>query len=77
MGDMDAYPMFSRCKRHQPDNLEANQDPKIWALLHANGFISRESTNAYPQGISEGGGRYPGYYPLDETIPGGMPPHGP
>lgn len=77
MGGMDAYPMFSRCKLHQPCNLEANQDPEIWALLHAEGFISRESAFSYPQGTTEAGGRYPGYYPLDETIPGGVRLDGP
>ena len=72
---MNACAMFARCKQHQPDNVEAHQDLAIWTMLEDNRLISREAIQRYAPGLPEVGGSYPGYYSLDDVIPGGMSPH--
>lgn len=67
----DAYPMFKRCWDHQPTSLDAARDPDIWSLLLAEHMISRE-TEIYRMGgnFVEEGGRYPGFYSLDDVEAG-------
>ena len=67
---MNACQMVHNCLMHQLDNLPANMDAAVWALLLAEGFISRETVDLYPQGVPEDALPYPGYYPLDDIEAG-------
>ena len=70
--------MFKRCWDRQPDNIQANQDSDIWSWLIAEGLIARDPDIWVSRPVlAEDGSRYPGFYSLDEVIPGGMASQGP
>ena len=75
---MNAHPMFLRCFIHQLENITASMDPDTWALLVCEGMVSRESQTWRTTGqFTEDGGRYPGFYGLDEYLTPSETPQGP
>ena len=61
----DAYPMFKECWDRQ-DNKDASHDTEIWNLLVVNHMICKDTTPITGHVLDEAGGRYPGFYALDD-----------